>query len=922
MKRLLFLFLAGAASLNVAAVSEIPVSLNSSQYAVVTNNAGPLRDFTLSGITAYDGAAQVEFSVVSNRPYATATAGTALGAMPAGPYTHQLSTFNAWTGTRTYSYRVQIAQPDGTGDIYARITAVTISREGVNLVDHPDIRNLVRDSALIEFAYTGTDPELAGYSVTSLRLGAVPYIESLGTSGISTGYRMKGGVSRVEVDYALTTVNSGAMRIFGDLDWDENICTMFYFTGTAGTTGGLYTFRIRSHGKNGEMHDVQWSGDEAIAVDTERHTLVTDLKNGRCQIITGDNVKSRNFTNYGTFASDFDGLVATMPLSLFANYGNACATAFNNSGKAKIYGVKIYENYVEGGENTPVHDFVPCKKDGIACFKDLVTGRFITGENAAAFTASDNAPEYQDDGYVSTVSGVGSKMYIDTGVKVTDNTRIELDCSIATNMIGDVEWHIFDCNCNPRFLMIYAASALRYVAGGLAPVSAAKLDASAFPHPTDKKDVRRTLILDNYGGMTAVVTSGFTNKTVTFTHPTTTTSAGNIILGAYHGGGSYNAPLKIYECRIYENGELAHDFVPFVKCDYGAGTATAGLLDNETGTFVPGLDKSGGGNLLTYGGAIAGEDDAYIESNGLDGSGISTGYKMKGAISRVEVDFRFVTPAAQKYIYGSSADATLQTFLYTTGSGVGDSFKFCQRPYSNNGCDRQWVMTPDTERHTAVTDMANRTNILTGVSIAPKSAFASDFSGKTATLPLTIFGKYSSASATAINACPHARIYSVRFYENYVEGGSNTPVRELIPYKNGSVVGFYDTVTGETVKNDNVAAGAFTFGGAGMDHGELNCYVKPGYVTKISYGHSTTLTAYAPGAVSYRWLCDGEPIYGGTDGTLTVSWARGGTRTDDGYLHTYQAIAVFNMYGATRESSPSAAAEIKCRFVGTTITIR
>ena len=43
---------------------------------------------------------------------------------------------------------------------------------------------------------------------------ADPYIESDGTSGMSTGYRMK-GTSRLEVDFALTEQTEQA-RIFGD----------------------------------------------------------------------------------------------------------------------------------------------------------------------------------------------------------------------------------------------------------------------------------------------------------------------------------------------------------------------------------------------------------------------------------------------------------------------------------------------------------------------------------------------------------------------------------------------------------------------------------------------------------------------------------------------------------------------------------
>ena len=271
------------------------------------------------------------------------------------------------------------------------------------------------------------------------------------------------------------------------------------------------------------------------------------------------------------------------------------------------------------------------------------------------------------------------------------------------------------------------------------------------------------------------------------------------------------------------------------------------------------------------------------------------------------------------------------SILYTTGTtGVGDSFKFCQRTPTQY--DTQWVCTPDVVRRVAVTDLKNKKNSLTpspaGNSTKP---FTYDFADKTATLPLTIFGKYSSAAATTIDGCPNARIYSVRFYENYVEGGDNTPVRELVPYSRDGVVGFYDTVTGEIVKNDNAAAGAFTFGGAGTDHGALNCYLTPGYGTTVAKGASqtTSLTAYAPGAVSYRWYRDGQlvdddndGIADGADGVLPVKWVRGGVRTDTGFLHAYQAKAVFNLYGVTREGEPTAEAQVTSLYLGTTLILR
>ena len=214
----------------------------------------------------------------------------------------------------------------------------------------------------------------------------------------------------------------------------------------------------------------------------------------------------------------------------------------------------------------------------------------------------------------------------------------------------------------------------------------------------------------------------------------------------------------------------------------------------------------------------------------------------------------------------------------------------------------------DLSRRTAIVDLGNGKLEINSEAkrisnnFANSGSYRADFEGRVASLPLSLYANYNNASGTTFANCAKARIYSVRFYENYVEGVANTPVRELIPYKNGGVVGFYDTVTGEIVKNDNAAAGAFTFGGAGMDNGAFNCYIKPGYTAKIENGKSTTLTAYAPGAVSYRWLCDGAPIYGGTDGTLTVPWTRKGEIAGDGFRHhSYQAVAIFEVYGTTRE---------------------
>ena len=770
-----------------------------------------------------------------------------------------------------------------------------------------------------------------------------PYIESLGTSGISTGYRMKGGISRVEVDFQLTTTeNSHQWRIFGDTTQEATLGTMFYYTGSTGV-GGSHTFRVRgmpnfSSADVNMNGDSQWSGGEFAAANLNRYTLVTDLKNGKNQIV------SATATSTGTFnAGLFTGLVADLPLSLFGCYGNANVTAFAGFSKAKIYGVKIYEN------DALVHDFVPCLKDDeTPCFKDLVGGGFIIGENVAAFRAGgDNVPKYQDDGYLSTVSETpGEYLYIDTGYQVKNTTRVELDCAMASNRVGSLGWQIFDANNTARFQINYPYNAeLGYNAKGSGQLY---FDKTAFPKPTSVKDVRRTYVLDIPGTMVSIVTSGFTNKTVTLTGTTSYGSSGNSlkIACAYADTWAVEssglAPLKVYGCKIYENGNLVHDFVPYVK------NGESGLLDLKTGTLVKGKSKTGNaaGTVvnLPYGGAIKGEDDAYIESKGS--TGMSAGYKMKGNISRVEVEYSLTDANANSTrIFGdTSQEKTVKTMFYFTGTAGQTGGFYTYRISAKTGSthDVQYqsgnvsTIPMDTARRTLVTDLkSGKCQVITGGEVkssnfANYSSFATDFNGLVADLPLSLFANYANAAGTTYANSSKARIYSVRFYENYVEGGNNTPVRELIPYKKGDVVGFYDTVTGEIVKNDNAAAGAFTFGGAGTDHGALNCYLTPGYATELrDSAATTTLTAYAPGAVSYRWYRDGQlvdddndGVADGAGGELTVKWLRGGTRTANGHLHTYRAKAVFNLYGVEREGEPTAAAEVTSLFLGAMVIIQ
>ena len=119
---------------------------------------------------------------------------------------------------------------------------------------------------------------------------------------------------------------------------------------------------------------------------------------------------------------------------------------------------------------------------------------------------------------------------------------------------------------------------------------------------------------------------------------------------------------------------------------------------------------------------------------------------------------------------------------------------------------------------------------------------------------------------------------------------------EYLPYKNGDVIGLYDTVD-KVVKQDARNGNAFVIGGKGVDGAEKWLVTLQSQTVTKSEG-STTLSANASGAVSYKWMKNGEAIPGGADGDLAVEWEKGG-KTD-----TYTVTPVYSIFGVETQGEP------------------
>ena len=112
----------------------------------------------------------------------------------------------------------------------------------------------------------------------SATYGDDPYIQGDGTSGISTGYRMK-GTSRLEVDFAMVDISDpgtwNECRIFGtdNTAYEPALQTCVYATYTA-SNDGMY-FRVRAKTSASSSRPTKYRS----GVDTGRHKVVFDLPN-------------------------------------------------------------------------------------------------------------------------------------------------------------------------------------------------------------------------------------------------------------------------------------------------------------------------------------------------------------------------------------------------------------------------------------------------------------------------------------------------------------------------------------------------------------------------------------------------------------------------------------------------------------------
>lgn len=815
------------------------VVLNSSAYKKIFVNAGPLEELTLVGFTASDGV----YTVVTNRPYATGSS-TPPG-LPSGDYIHQLSHGNLYDGTSTKALRVQLAQPVGSNDIYARLTqyavvggnsfnAPKVSEEtGATTPDasNQPVSRLVlarKGKGFATVRFRGTT-DLNGGAVVYREDGyptgdaSDGYIESDGTGNVNTFFHPEAGTS-AEVDFSFTELESSAKRIIGDGWWME-------YQHDSTKNWSLYV------GSASAVRD-KTTGN-AVKADTARHVVAWDDTARECRLTTAGEVALTLATPAALPAS------TTSQTLLFGPGGFIS--------KAKIYRATFAKN------GAVERDYLPCVKDGVPGFKDQVTGLFTTGTDSASFTAGGSHLVDADDAYVE--SDDTSRMIVP--FQPGPDYRVEIDfalkeTTLQTRLFGDDWWSGAYVN-GSGYWSIFACGNT----GGLTVLgdSSCKADLA-----------RHTLIIDDAELKFHYLTGATTNFSVAIPasqKQTALRTAKYAIFGDGLGSGN-TASARIYRLRLSRAGTLEHDYVPAILNNASTGWApAAGFKDLVTGGSIAGETPSAftaGGCGLHY------ENDYYVEGNGTDN--INTTFN-PSAGARAEVDFALTElQNAHKRIFG---DGWWMEFERTSGG--------YWRNYINGNGVYPSSVTADTARHVVVIDDSSRQfSLLTGgatiFTMTTSQALPSSTDAKWQT---RLFGPGGNISK--------ARIYRARLSKPGV-------AYDFAPTLKNGVPGYRDRLAGGFISG--ATPSAFTFGGFGRDGNPPaaeDFTAVPSGATLSMQGASATLTAAVPGADYYEWLKNGEVIDGATGSSLTVAWRKGGGSD------VYSVRGVQTVAGATVRSA-------------------
>ncbi len=377
----------------------------------------------------------------------------------------------------------------------------------------------------------------------------VEYIESSGTQCIDTGFSPTNKNVRLEMTYRFVSLPAEGSRkyVFGTCQDNTQNVRFQYAVGSAGNSAFGF-------GKGWISNATVDSYD----IDTT-HTIVCD---GGVFSLDGNMVQDLSTSTYENPHTKHS-------LYLFAN-NNKGSTNSVYYPSMRLYSCRIWDNGVL------VRDFHPVLVDGVtACLYDIAKRKFYENAGTGSFTVGEEVPmSYRKANYIEA----NRTAYIDTGYVPNANTELEMEFAFTEEL--DMKTYVFGSygvSSKGRFMMSYGPASTGCFLG----YGAAYTNSFVLPYNTERHVVKyvpgsgKGFYFD--GDRVDPPETNLTNWDGTGKY---------LFLGQVNRNGeslidSYFPPIRIYSCKIWENGTPKRDLVPRQRVLDGKN----GLYDNVTGNF-------------------------------------------------------------------------------------------------------------------------------------------------------------------------------------------------------------------------------------------------------------------------------------------------------------------------------------------------
>lgn len=394
----------------------------------------------------------------------------------------------------------------------------------------------------------------AGADTLPKGLKFVEYIESSGTQWINTGWTPTNRNVRIEMTYRFVSLPAEGTRryVFGSYLTGQNNTRIQYAIGSPGKC---------ALGFGNDFKETTFDSYDTNTV----HTVVCD---GGVFWLDGETSADWDLSSSGIAANTQ--AHALCLFSLNAGSGGNFSATTGNAASIRLYACTIRDH----GEL--VRDFRPALVNGTACLYDAVSGTIYNNVGSGAFAAGVVIPmEYRKATYIES----DRTAFIDTEYRPNSKTRIEMKFSFLY-LLEDKKTYLFGVyggNSSGRFQFSYGPPDLGCFLGY---GSKYQSDVPGIPYNTSRHVAQYVPGEGFYFDGTLVTTASVDLTTWAGT-------SANLFLGATNpNGGSIDttllAPIRIYSCKIWENGTPIHDWIPVQRKFDGKN----GLYDTVTGEFL------------------------------------------------------------------------------------------------------------------------------------------------------------------------------------------------------------------------------------------------------------------------------------------------------------------------------------------------